>query len=719
MRVGVAIFTGVVAFAPSLLYFVVSRANVTWLLVLEWAIPFGLWLLAWRSGPRRAVLLPLPIAVFMAAVVAFPVPSGFTWTRLAGIALALAVTAAAMSGLKWTLAWSAYAVTLLTVDYLRSVPHAGHLSSSTLDVASTVLGILVIPAAMAVVSRQWNNACEEADAASEASRQREAQALAAERAEAAREAVDRRIHETVLNTLATIARARTSSKAARIQCAEDLRALDSLEAAAPRSVQGLLARALERHPVPTPTVTVVAGDVAFQDDDLASVAFVALGEVLRNVNRHARASRTVIRVRVPRDHVTFTIADDGVGMNDTALRRFGMRRALIESVESSGGSVEVHSEPGAGTTVKITMPLAKRRSVRPPSATSSIDVLLRPASVRVAMASVIVIGLMLLVPTAQVFTNPILLGASYLAFACVVIAVTLRWQVRGIATLAWVSLGVMVATQAIAGWGVQGCVSAGGLHQVVFTTAAAMLLPPLALRRRPWTFAMVALVVLSTVLTPWVLPQDCRIEALVPAIETSLWVVALVGIISVLSRAFDRSSLALAVRWQEIADADARRYAIHAADQRWRSVDSRTRDLLVSVADGTSSPDEPGVRSAAMRLEARIRSLLETSKIRSPGLRACLEDVVEETTSARVSATVVVVSDEASGEVDPRLHAAMLEVARNSAKSGMHLTVLDGELLVSADREALAAADFGDLGETEDPDTAVAVVRWELTPGPV
>lgn len=716
---GVAIFTGVVAFAPSLLYFVVSRADVTWPLVLAWAIPFGLWILAWRGGPRRAVLLPLPMALFMAAIVIFPVPSDFAWPRFAGIALALAVTAAAMSGLTWTLVWSVYAVALLTVDYLRAAPHAGHLSSSTLDVASTVLGILVIPAAMAVVSRQWNLACEEADAASEASRQREAQALAAERVEAARESVDRRIHETVLNTLATIARARTSSEAARLQCAEDLEALDSLEATAPRNVRDLLARVLERHPVPAPTMTVVAGDVAFHDDDVANVAYVAVGEVLRNVSRHARASRTMIRVRVPRDRVTFTISDDGVGMDATALRRFGMRRALTESVESSGGTVEVYSEPGKGTTVTIAMPLAKRRTLRPPAPTSSIDVLLRPASVRTAMASVLVIGLVLLVPAAQTFAHPLLLGASYLAFACIVAAITMRWQGRRVAILAWVSLGAMIATQAIARWGVEGCSSAGGLHQVLFTTAAAMLLPPLALRRRPSTFAMVVLVVTSTVVTPWVLPQACRPEALVPAIETSLWVVALVGIISVLSRAFDRSSLALAVRWQEIADADARRYAMQAADQRWRSVDARTRDLLASVADGISSPDEPGVRSAAMRLEARIRSLLETSKIRSPELRASLEEVVEESTGAGVPVTVIVVSDESFGDVDPRLHATLLDVGGRSTRSGLHLTVLDGELLVAADRSALEAAGLGDLGETDDPDTAVAVARWQLLPTPV
>lgn len=715
---GVAIFTGIVAFLPSLISLAVQRADVTWLQVLVWAIPVALWLAAWRRAQSRATLLPIPIALFMAAVVAIPVPDGFTWPRLAGIALALSVTAASVSGLGVTLAWSAYAVVLLTLDYSRELPHAGHLSSSTLDAASTILGILVIPPAIAVVSRQWSRACDGADAASEASRLRASQALAAERAEAARTAVDRRIHETVLNTLATISRTRTSPEAAREQCAQDLAALDSLEGQAPRGVQAMLTRLLQRHPVPGPTITAVSSEVTFTDDETAAAAYVALAEVLRNVSRHARATRTWIRVRAPQGRVVFSIIDDGIGMDDNARQRFGMRRALRESVESSGGSVEVESSPGRGTTVTISVPLRLQRSVKPAVQSSSIDVLLRPPSVRLAMLSALVLGLILLVPAALTFAAPALVGVTYLVFAGFVIATAARWNSPRVATLSWLSLAALVACQGVAWAGAEGCTSAGGLHQVLFTTAAAMLLPPLLLRRTPLTLAMVILVIVPTILVPWRLPRECRTEALVPAIETSLWVVALVGIIAVLSRAFDRSSVALAARWDEIADAEARLLAMQAADQRWRSVDDRTRELLASVAEGTSSTEDPQVRATATRLEARLRSLLETSKIRSPELRASLEEVLELTTRAGVTVTVVVVSDEADGPVDPWLHSALLDVGRMSTTSGLHVTVLDGELLVSADRSALEAGHLGELGDTDDPATAVAVVRWESVPAP-
>ena len=715
---GVALFTGFVAFVPSLVSFVFAGAGVTWIQGATWAGSFALWLFAWGRARARPVLLPLAIAAFMTLIVVIPVPEAFTWPRLAGIALALAVTAAAVSSIPATLLYSAYAVALLSIDYLRAVPHAGHLSSSPLDAASTILGLLVIPPAIAVVSRQWGLACREGDAASEASRVRETQVRATERGEAARAAVDRRIHETVLNTLATIARGHTSAAGARAQCAEDLRALDSMDGAAPRDVRGLLSLLLQRHPVPEPTFTVVAGDVAFRDDEMANIALVAVGEVLRNVVRHANATRTTIQVRTPGHRIAFTVSDDGVGMDDTARQRFGMRRALTESVESAGGSVEIASHPSTGTAVTISLPVALSRAAQPPRQESSIDLLLRPTSVRIAMASALTMGMALLIPTALAFSQPLLIGATYLLFTMAVALLAMRWESRRIAALAWACLLAMAVSQWAAGATAQGCASAGGMHQVLFTTTAAMLLPPLVLRRLTWTLAMVALAVVSTLLVPWVLPGACRTEALIPAVETSLWMIALVSIIAALSRAFDRASVALAARWDEIAEADARVLAMQAADQRWRSVDARTRDLIASVADGSDSPDDPAVRAAAMRLEARLRSLLETSKIRGAGLRTCLEEVVEETTSAGVPVTVVVVSDEADGALDPHLRAALVDVGRNSTKSGLHLTVLDGEILVSADRSALEGRDLGILEETDDPGTAVAVVPWQSALAP-
>lgn len=719
LRIGVAMFVGVVAFVPSLVMCVVSRADVTWIVLLQATIPAALWLLAWRSGSARSVRLPLSLALFMATVVLIPVPDGFAWPRLAGIALSLAVTAAVVASPRWTFVWSSYAVILLAVDYLRDSPHAGHISSSPLDATSTFLGLVLLPPAIAMVTAQWSRSCELTDANSESLRLRAKRARLAETAEAARSAVDRQIHETVLNTLTTIARARTSGEGMRTQCAEDLRALDALGTAAPRQVRDLLAQALERNPVAAPTVTEVTGGITFRDDTMANVALAALSEALRNVSRHARASLTQIQVRATRDHVTFTIADDGVGMDDTTRQRFGMRRALTETVESSGGSVDVTSTPGRGTIVTISLPLGRELSAQPIVNISSLDILMHPPVVRAGMTVAIALGLVLLVPTAQVFAQPALVAASYLVFASLVILIAVRWESRGIESLAWMSLFAFIASQAIAWWGVQGCVSAGGLHGVLFTTTGAMVLPLLAVRRRLPTAIMLVIVVSCTVAIPWVLPTGCLAEALVPAIETSLWVVALVGVTTTLSWAFDRSRAALAARWDEIEDADAHLVAMRAADQRWRSVDAQTRHLLVSVAEGTCSADDPQVRLSATRLEARLRSLLETSMIHSSDLRTCLEEVVHRVTGAGVPVNVLVVSGGTAGAVDPALPSLLLDIGTRSPQSGLQITVADRELLISAQRGALEASGLRDISETNDPDFAVAVVQWDREPSSV
>lgn len=85
-------------------------------------------------------------------------------------------------------------------------------------------------------------------------------------------------------------------------------------------------------------------------------------EALANVRRHARASRVLLRLDVDEDSVTLTVRDDGVGFEPkrpprpTAVGIVGMR----ERVRSVGGRLEIMSAPGAGTTVKATVPRASR-----------------------------------------------------------------------------------------------------------------------------------------------------------------------------------------------------------------------------------------------------------------------------------------------------------------------------------------------------------------------
>ena len=89
-----------------------------------------------------------------------------------------------------------------------------------------------------------------------------------------------------------------------------------------------------------------------------------LQEALDNVERHARASRVEIhlvqhdgslRLRVGDDGVGFRVGESAMGVPSDA--GFGML-AMSERARSVGGTFELLSEPGAGTTVSVSVPLA-------------------------------------------------------------------------------------------------------------------------------------------------------------------------------------------------------------------------------------------------------------------------------------------------------------------------------------------------------------------------
>ncbi|WP_340540365.1 sensor histidine kinase [Nocardioides sp. GXZ039] len=81
---------------------------------------------------------------------------------------------------------------------------------------------------------------------------------------------------------------------------------------------------------------------------------------LANVVQHAGATQVVIALTDDGAHTTLSVADDGVGFDPAAVRAaspsdsFGLR-AIRERIAQIGGTVEVESEPGAGTTLAVTV----------------------------------------------------------------------------------------------------------------------------------------------------------------------------------------------------------------------------------------------------------------------------------------------------------------------------------------------------------------------------
>jgi len=104
----------------------------------------------------------------------------------------------------------------------------------------------------------------------------------------------------------------------------------------------------------------IDGDAARFGDERAEVIFRMTEEVLRNIERHARASRVLLSLRiVDGTHLALLIEDDGVGFDPLLSRpgHFGLV-GLREQAQLIGAEITIASTPEHGTSVRISLRIA-------------------------------------------------------------------------------------------------------------------------------------------------------------------------------------------------------------------------------------------------------------------------------------------------------------------------------------------------------------------------
>ncbi len=93
-------------------------------------------------------------------------------------------------------------------------------------------------------------------------------------------------------------------------------------------------------------------------------------EALTNIARHAAAHTVRIELQVTPRRVVLTIQDDGQGFNPRTLARTPGRAlgllGMRERARQLGGTLSICSAPGAGTTVRVSLPRSGRRSTLAP-----------------------------------------------------------------------------------------------------------------------------------------------------------------------------------------------------------------------------------------------------------------------------------------------------------------------------------------------------------------
>jgi signal transduction histidine kinase len=94
----------------------------------------------------------------------------------------------------------------------------------------------------------------------------------------------------------------------------------------------------------------------YPQDTESTVYFCAL-EALQNVAKYAAASQATVGLSGAGGGLRFTVTDDGAGFDPAATRKGSGLQGMADRLAALGGTLEVCSQPGHGTTVEGWLPL--------------------------------------------------------------------------------------------------------------------------------------------------------------------------------------------------------------------------------------------------------------------------------------------------------------------------------------------------------------------------
>jgi signal transduction histidine kinase len=89
-------------------------------------------------------------------------------------------------------------------------------------------------------------------------------------------------------------------------------------------------------------------------ETVEATAYFAVSEALANIAKYAHASRVGVNAARENGSLVVEVTDDGVGGADPEAGS-GLR-GLLDRVSAVGGRLDMHSPPGGGTTVRVTLP---------------------------------------------------------------------------------------------------------------------------------------------------------------------------------------------------------------------------------------------------------------------------------------------------------------------------------------------------------------------------
>ena len=146
----------------------------------------------------------------------------------------------------------------------------------------------------------------------------------------------------------------------------DLRPASLDEIGLQSALETLIERTRTRSGIEIDTVIALAWEAGAEDERLdlrvEEAIYRVVQEALTNAVKHAHAEQAVVKVVERAREVTLTVSDDGRGFEPkTARAGFGLS-GIRERAEILGGTVDIDSTPGAGTTVSGAFPALRATS---------------------------------------------------------------------------------------------------------------------------------------------------------------------------------------------------------------------------------------------------------------------------------------------------------------------------------------------------------------------
>ncbi len=602
--------SGAAVFIPAMWLLVAARGS-SGSDVLAFVIPLAIWLAAFlpRLRRHRWVIQTASGLLLMATPVVLT--EGPAWVQPTIIGFAILVGVIFAAPLRFAVGFLAGIFLLDVALSLGDFPAVAFASGTPAERMVGPLMLVLAGSGLVLSMREWINGANAVDEYEDSIRQVISDEHAALRSRIAHDAVRRRVHETVLNTMNAIGLGLPdeSVETARRSCARDLTELDvEIDLELDASVSDVVNDAIAKCSADDFTVTLECSVHSAVDGLVAMALRDAIVEAIRNVQRHSGVRHTDVLVREEAAWIVVDIDDDGVGVNRTALERFGLRNAMRSGIEAVGGTVNIEQRQGPGTRVSLRVPILAAfpaseypvREFAEASRLGRVGLLGTPVFLVVTIGTItsgwsnpwparISVGCLLIIG--------VLLVAAWNTRARIPLSVAGCVSIWAIALAARPAAGLCSNSDPI-GWLLL-AVAGGGAFALV-----------LAQRKPAATFAAIAAIAAAA---GWVVigvPVACQAFPLLGAGVGLSYLVAVGVALWIADGLLELRRVEAMAAW-EIAEREhsSREARVRAQDE-WAVVDEQARGMLREIAEGRLDPVSSQAREDAIRIGTELRSRL-------------------------------------------------------------------------------------------------------------